>query len=147
MIHTVEHFLEGFRVVGKPRQTRRDRWQQRPAVVQYRAFADELRDLVGYVPPGEFVVSVDWIAGFEPPRSWSKRLRAAAIGTLHRAKPDRDNIDKSILDALWSNDSGIAAGVTLKQWSAGDFLRLRIRWTTEPAVDASSLIDGFDYRP
>ena len=33
-----------------------------------------------------------------------------AIGELHRTKPDRDNIDKAVLDALFDEDSAIAAG-------------------------------------
>jgi len=29
--------------VPKPRQTRSDKWKQRPCVMRYRAFADEVR--------------------------------------------------------------------------------------------------------
>lgn len=29
--------------IGKPRMTRADKWKQRPAVMRYRAFCDEVR--------------------------------------------------------------------------------------------------------
>ena len=38
------------------------------------------------------------------------------MGTLHRSKPDRDNIDKAVMDALFPEDSGIAAGTIRKVW-------------------------------
>ena len=112
---TVEH-----QPMGAPRMTRRDKWKQRDCVVRYRAFKDAIRlefMRLRHCPlPGENVLSLSWVATFEPPQSWSKKRKAEAIGELHRSKPDRDNIDKAVLDALFEDDSGIAAGHIEKRW-------------------------------
>jgi Holliday junction resolvase RusA-like endonuclease len=67
------------------------------------------------------VESVSWTARFVPPPSWSRKRRDAAIGKTHRSKPDRDNIDKAVLDCLFPNgkggDSGIGPGYLDKVWS------------------------------
>ena len=45
--------------VAKPRMTQSDKWRERPAVVKYRAFADELRlkvNLADFRLSGSFVV-------------------------------------------------------------------------------------------
>ena len=105
--------------MGAPRMTQRDKWQKRDSVVRYRAFKDAIRATFGLWPSvtASSVESLSWIAYFEPPASWPKKKRAAAIGTLHRAKPDRDNIDKAVLDALFVEDSSIASGTIEKRWS------------------------------
>ena len=118
--------------IGKPRMTQRDKWDQRPAVMRYRAFADELRLRVGPVPA--LPLYVGWVAYFPMPKSWSNAKREKMAGTYHRQKPDRDNIDKAILDALWKEDSCIADGRMIKRWDDGDGPRifLEIRTLTEP---------------
>lgn len=115
--------------VAKPRMTQRDKWKQRPCVMQYRAWADLARLTAGKLPSPETIQRFDWTAYFQPPPSWSKKKRAAAIGELHRTKPDRDNIDKAVLDALFKSDSAIASGTIEKRW--GDPARLEIRIEVE----------------
>jgi len=66
------------------------------------------------------------VAYFTPPQSWSKKKRAAAIGTLHRSKPDRDNIDKGILDAMFEEDAGIASGTIEKRWAENSRIEITI---------------------
>jgi len=84
---------------GKPRMTQRDKWAKRPEVVRYRDWCDLVRATAGKdVPDASLVRELNWTAYFEPPQSWSMKTRAAVIGTCHRQKPDRDNIDKAILD-------------------------------------------------
>lgn len=113
--------------MGKPRMTRRDKWAKRDCVVRYREWADRLRAAAGKVPPAERVVELSWKATFEPPQSWSKKRRVASIGQLHRSKPDRDNVDKAILDALYpKGDSGIARGTIEKRWGWEDGLEIKI---------------------
>ena len=103
--------------LGKPRMTRRDKWARRPCVVSYWAWADYVRWCAGTVPPAEKVESLSWVAMFQPPKSWSKTKRAGVIGTQHRSKPDRDNIDKAVLDALYpGGDAAIARGALEKIW-------------------------------
>lgn len=113
--------------IGKPRMTRRDKWKQRPCVMRYREWADAARSAAGIVPQANTVYSLDWTAYFAPPPSWSKQKRREAIGTLHRPRPDRDNIDKAILDALFKSDSGIAFGTIRKEWGEPERLEVVLR--------------------
>ena len=103
--------------LGKPRMTRRDKWAKRSCVMRYRDWADKVRAIAGAVPPAESVLRLSWVATFECPKSWSIARQEAAHGTLHRSKPDRDNIDKAILDVLYPDgDAAIAAGTMEKRW-------------------------------
>lgn len=100
--------------IGKPRQTQSDRWRQRPAVIRYRYFCDELRAfLPGYELPAEVRVTF-----FMPmPPSWSKKKRLAMVGAPHQQRPDIDNAVKSILDALAKEDSHVYLLHAEKYWS------------------------------
>jgi Holliday junction resolvase RusA-like endonuclease len=110
--------------IGKPRMTRQDKWKQRPCVMRYRSFADNIRAQVGKVPDNAECVS--WVAFINMPKSWSQKKKDAMRGQLHRQKPDRDNIDKAILDALFKDDSGIAAGTLCKRWDDGKGARIEL---------------------
>ena len=113
--------------MGAPRMTQSDKWKKRDCVVRYRAFKDEIRLAVKSQMPeinASDVQSLSWTAYFSPPQSWSKKRRAAAMGMLHRSKPDRDNVDKGVLDAMFAEDSGIASGYLAKRW--GEPARLEI---------------------
>lgn len=104
--------------MGKPRMTRSDKWKKRDCVMRYRAWADEARLRAGKLPSPDVIASLSWTAYFEPPKSWSKKKRAAAMNTLHRSTPDRDNVDKAVLDALFPQDSAIASGMIQKRWGS-----------------------------
>jgi Holliday junction resolvase RusA-like endonuclease len=107
--------------------TQRDKWKQRPCVMAYRAWADRVRAAAGQMPPAETVLSLSWTASFIPPINWPKDRRHGALGTPHRQKPDRDNIDKAVLDILYpKGDQAIAAGTIEKQWGYVEQLEIRI---------------------
>lgn len=111
--------------MGKPRMTRRDKWAKRPAVVAYREYADNIRSAcAGKIPKDAF--SVSWTAYLPMPDSWSQKKKVSMAGKPHRSKPDRDNIDKGILDALFENDSGISFGVLKKFWDDGGGSRIEL---------------------
>lgn len=98
--------------VGKPRMTRRDRWAKRPAVVRYRAFKDQVRELGITLPKsGARVTFV-----LPMPRSWSRSLREAMNGRPHEQKPDVDNLAKALLDALFDDDAAIHDMRVTKRW-------------------------------
>lgn len=99
--------------VGKPRMTQSDKWKQRPAVMKYRAFADELR--LRY--KGELPQQVKLIFYLPMPKSWSARKRGAFEGGPHAVKPDIDNLCKAVFDALSSNDAIIFECKLEKYWS------------------------------
>ena len=88
--------------VTKPRQTKSDKWKQRPCVLQYRAFADEVRYRRLRVANGDHVTFV-----LPMPMSWSGKRRAEFVGKPHKQTPDVDNLAKALLDALFGNDSHI----------------------------------------
>lgn len=113
--------------MGKPRMTRADKWKKRPCVMRYREFADELRKQAGEMPGG--VYDVSWVAYLPMPKSWSNKKREAMRGTMHQQKPDRDNIDKAILDSLFKDDSGIATGSICKMWDDGGGARINLEVT------------------
>ncbi len=122
--------------VGKPRMTQRDKWMVRPEVARYRAFADSLRLLFGTVAKiDQAPIRLNWRAYFEMPASWSKKRKAELAGAPHRQKPDRDNIDKGILDSLFLDDSGVAFGEMSKFWDDGGGARIEIEitWDTIPS--------------
>lgn len=103
--------------IGKPRMSQRDKWKKRPAVVRYRGWCDRVRAAVGdCLPAPDRILELNWKAYFEPPVSWSKAKRIAAIGEIHRSNPDRDNIDKAVLDCLFKQDSAIGVGRIEKRW-------------------------------
>lgn len=120
--------------LGKPRMTQRDVWKKRPAVLRYRCWADLARLCAGPMPNPADVARLDWIAYFEPPKSWSKTKLAAAMGQIHRAKPDRDNIDKAVLDALFEEDSGIGVGTIAKYWETEARLEIVITLTKKDSL-------------
>jgi Holliday junction resolvase RusA-like endonuclease len=100
--------------------------------MEYRFWCDRVRKAVGRkLPIADLVGALDWTAYFEPPQSWSKKRRAACIGELHCAKPDRDNIDKAVLDCLYKQDSGIAMGTIQKRWDWTARLEITIRYKAE----------------
>lgn len=58
----------------------------------------------------------------EMPRSWSKAKRLAMEGQLHEQKPDRDNLEKALLDSVYGEDSHVADGRVTKLWGSEDLI-------------------------
>ena len=100
--------------VAKPRMTRRDKWERRPAVVRYRAYADALRAaLPRGVRGGAFHLTFQ----LAMPRSWTKAKRTRMNGNPHRSKPDIDNLIKGVLDALMPDDAHVWKVTAEKTWA------------------------------
>ncbi|QKN82210.1 RusA family crossover junction endodeoxyribonuclease [Scandinavium goeteborgense] len=98
--------------IGKPRMTVRDKWKQRPPVMRYRAFCDEVRLHDIQIAPA----NVHIIFIIPMPKSWSQKKRNQMDGQPHQQKPDIDNLTKSLLDALFDDDSHIWDVRTSKVW-------------------------------
>lgn len=96
----------------KPRQTRRDKWAKRPAVMRYRVFADEVR-LKGVRLPesGYHILFV-----LPMPQSWSRKKKAQMNGQPHQQRPDIDNLLKGIMDAIYGEDCTVWDGRVTKLW-------------------------------
>jgi Holliday junction resolvase RusA-like endonuclease len=111
--------------MGKPRMTQRDRWAKRKCVIKYRIWADAIRMCMNGISL-EDVSCVSWKAYFPFPDSYTSKKRESLCGAPHRVKPDRDNIDKAILDALFDQDAGVAMGNLVKVWDDGLGPRIEI---------------------
>lgn len=116
------------KVLGKPRMTQRDRWANRPCVLRFWQFKDRLIEQFiqkfGYIPGSP--VSLSWTAYIQFPKSYSKMKRETLAGKDHRQKPDRDNIDKGILDALFKEDKSVSSGTLRKLWDDGNGPRIEM---------------------
>ena len=84
--------------VPKPRQTRADVWRKRPAVMRYRAFADELRLAVRH---RMFSIALPVHILFVMP---APKCGMSRVGKHHTSRPDVDNLLKAFTDALWPEE-------------------------------------------
>ena len=66
-------------------------------------------------------VSVRIDADYPMPKSWSKRQKDEARGTYCENKPDLDNVEKAVLDALngvaWDDDKSVVVLIARKVWA------------------------------
>ena len=100
--------------VAKPRMTRSDKWQQRPAVLKYRQYCDDLRHhLPGYALPGQLRLTFF----IKMPASWSTKKRSSMVGAPHTQKPDVDNLAKAFMDAFKTDDSHVFDLHAEKYWA------------------------------
>lgn len=100
----------------KPRMTIRDKWKQRPVVVKYRAYKDQLNlmaKLKGFELPEN---GMGFVFIFEMPKSWSKKKREEMNGKPHKQTPDLDNIIKGFWDALAEEDKHLWKVSAIKRW-------------------------------
>lgn len=116
--------------VGKPRMTRKDRWAQRPCVLRYRDWADAARAAAGV---GDKIAltkatTLTFRAYLPMPESWSAHKREAMRGEPCLGKPDLDNLQKSLADALFANDECVYAGDQEKFWDDGSGPRMEVEW-------------------
>lgn len=100
--------------VPAPRQTQGDKYRDppRPPVARYRAFQTELRLRRVQVPrPFHHVVFV-----LPMPESWSTKKKQQHQGMPHESKPDRDNLEKALLDSVFGEDAHVWDGRATKIW-------------------------------
>lgn len=97
------------RPVPKPRMTQRDKWAERPVVVRYFNYVDDIKakaELMGLTTLPYKIKSIKYVMPI--PKSWPKREIPAMINQPHLQKPDMDNLRKALQDALCQEDSHIA---------------------------------------
>lgn len=101
--------------MGAPRMTQRDKWKQRPVVLRYHAYRDELRArLAGFAMPAESW----WIRFYMPmPKSKSKKWKQEHNEQPHQQKPDIDNLVKAFMDAMTEDDAYVHDIRASKFWS------------------------------
>lgn len=92
--------------------TQRDRWKKRPVVLRYWEFKDHVRAL-GIKLPVPYKITF-----FLPmPKSWPEKKKREMAGKPHMQKPDKDNLEKALLDALYEDDAHVWSGWVEKRWS------------------------------
>lgn len=99
---------------GAPRQVRSDAWKPSLAVQRYRAYQVEL--LVKCLKLPEEGAFTHMVFILEMPHSWSAKKKINQEGMPHRSKPDRDNLEKAILDTVHHDDAHCWNGATSKLW-------------------------------
>lgn len=104
--------------MAKPRMTHRDRWKKRPIVQRWNAYKDFIR----LSAPRNFRMPISdyWlIFTFKPPSSWDTQKIITQYGAPHMTRPDKDNLEKAILDIFLPNeDSMVFDGRASKLWGA-----------------------------
>ena len=118
--------------MGAVRMNKSDAWKKRPPVLRYRAFKDSLRLQAAphNLPKDPLKVDIDFFIAM--PDSWSKKKREVMNGTLHRQKPDIDNLWKAATDTLWPNDdSCIACCAGRKFWAINGSMEMTVNFGAE----------------
>lgn len=100
--------------------TRADAWKQRPVVLFYHVFRDQLVFLMkkdGVVP--EDFCKLDVCFYLPMPKSWSEKKKLKILGSPHQQKPDIDNLQKALLDSIFrdGDDSMVYDIHATKRWS------------------------------
>jgi Holliday junction resolvase RusA-like endonuclease len=99
---------------SEPRQSRRDKFNPTLAVQRYRAFRDECR-LKGVSVSDTYYHVIFFI---KVSGSWSNKKKKDHFFTPHKFKPDKDNLEKALLDAVFpEDDSHIFDGRVSKFWA------------------------------
>lgn len=98
--------------VPAPRQVARDKFNPSASVQRYRAFRDECRLRHVQLPrPFHHVIFI-----LPMSRSWSGKERLRLMGMPHEMRPDRDNLEKALLDAVYGEDCQVWDGRATKLW-------------------------------
>lgn len=101
-----------------PRQVNADRWKPSPRVRRYHAFCDEVKLRKVEIPSNGHHI----VFALEMPKSWPESKKTLHEGAPHRQTPDRDNMEKALLDAVYGQDSHIWTGTTTKLWGRHSYI-------------------------
>ncbi len=136
--------IEFYDVAPHPyvRQVQSDRWKKRPAVLRYRAFRDEVALTIKEFPLDFFHM----VFLIQVPASWSTAKKLRHVGRPHLGRPDKDNLEKGLIDAVYrfGDDGHVWNTASTKLWSmhpgiviADDYLAF-----LEIPVDLAELVRG-----
>lgn len=101
--------------MGKPRLLR---GQGGKVAVRYRIYKRDLRKLAAQARFTMPESNYHMIFYIPVSKSWSKKKKLEMIGKPHQYKPDKDNLEKAVLDILCpDDDSHIWDGRVTKYWT------------------------------
>lgn len=127
-----------------PRQSRRDAWKPSPEVKQYRAFRDEVAYKIKSLPTDYFHV----VFFIPMPKSWAKKRQSQTLGMKHTQKPDKDNLEKALIDAFYrhADDAHVWNTSSTKVWAwrgailiSDHYLDIRDPGILKPVIDGTVL--------
>ena len=125
-----------------PRQVQRDKWKPSPAVERYRAFRDEVALKIPDLPTGFFHA----VFLMPMPPSWSVKKRVRQVGLPHLQKPDKDNLEKALVDAVYrhGDDAHVWTTASTKIWSGlpGILVSDTYLGLEGPVVDLDALVSA-----
>lgn len=108
--------------VPEPRMVRSDAWNQRPVVIRYRQFRDEIGYKIKEFNLEEAIKNASTLCvefTIKMPGSWSNAKKDRMRNCFHQQKPDIDNLVKSLMDSLFrdiGSDETIACITASKKW-------------------------------
>ena len=122
--------MPSFTIPGRPYGKKRPRFSRKSGRAYDPSSNGQVEDAIGTIALPHFrepltgAIHVEIVARFMPAESWSKNRRAEAMGGFHTQKPDLDNIEKTVLDALnriaWADDGQVASVTKHKVWAERD---------------------------
>lgn len=102
--------------VPKPRMTQRDKWltgvKRRPSVRRYFQFKELCRIYKVEVKESETEI----VFVLPMPKSWPYKKREEMLGKPHQQRPDKDNLEKALLDAVYDEDCRVWDSRVSKLW-------------------------------
>lgn len=103
--------------MGAVRMTRADSWKQRPCVIKYRAYKDQLREQAAQFK-NKFELKPGMVFLFVFPffKSYSKKKRSKLSCEFHQQKPDTDNLIKAVFDTFSDKDQFMYGYIPIKIW-------------------------------
>lgn len=119
-----------FTIPGKPFAKQRPRFSRASGAPFTPAETVSFERQVGQIAAQHFAAPIEGAVGltimaiFQPPKSWSKKKRAAHLGRPHIQKPDLDNLGKALCDGMnriaFADDAQIGALTMVKVWGEID---------------------------
>lgn len=105
--------LYPIKALAKPRMTARDKWKGRPVVLRYHAFKDEVRIRKVQLDLNHFYHVIFVVP---MPKSWTVQKKSRHDFMPMQQVPDKDNLEKALLDALYQQDREAWDGRVTKVW-------------------------------
>ncbi len=108
--------------VAKPRMTQADKWHKRPCVVKYWQYKALVRSLGITLPECGYHV----IFYMPMLKKWGKKKKAEMYQRRHQLVPDKDNLEKGLLDAIFDDDKRVWNGLVTKLWAYEGTIRIDV---------------------
>ncbi len=102
--------------MGKPRMTQSDKWRKRPVTDRYWELKRHLKNIAGQYNFTMPESNYHMIFYIPMPKSWPPSRKEKMNNMPHQQKPDKDNLEKAVLDALCAEDSYVWDGRVSKYW-------------------------------